>query len=101
MSQTRRLAAILAADMVGYSRLIGKGSTFQVFETIQMMLRRSLDERPTWAPTYRFLAACYAHLRPLDNARETVQRLEAITPVVVPSALLASPGVPSWTPAPN
>ena len=36
MSQTRRLAAILAADVVGYSRLIGadEGGTLQIFKTI-------------------------------------------------------------------
>jgi class 3 adenylate cyclase len=36
MSQTRRLAAILAADVAGYSRLIGadEGATLQAFKTI-------------------------------------------------------------------
>ena len=37
MSQTRRLAAILAADVVGYSRLIGvdEGGTLQAFKTLR------------------------------------------------------------------
>src|SRR5262249_51572302 len=37
MSQTRRLAAILAADVAGYSRLIGvdEGGTLQIFKTIR------------------------------------------------------------------
>jgi class 3 adenylate cyclase len=37
MSQTRRLAAILAADVVGYSRLIGadEAGTLQTFKTIR------------------------------------------------------------------
>jgi adenylate cyclase len=37
MSQTRRLAAILAADVVGYSRLIGvdEGGTIQAFKAIR------------------------------------------------------------------
>src|SRR5215467_135926 len=37
MSQTRRLAAILAADMAGYSRLIeaDEGGTLQTFKTIR------------------------------------------------------------------
>ena len=37
MSQTRRLAAILAADVAGYSRLIGadEGGTLQTFKTIR------------------------------------------------------------------
>ena len=37
MSQTRRLAAIVAADVAGYSRLIGagEGGTLQTFKTIR------------------------------------------------------------------
>jgi adenylate cyclase len=40
MMQTRRLAAILAADMAGYSRLIGKdeGGTLQGFKEIRAEL---------------------------------------------------------------
>src|SRR5499427_6945132 len=40
MSQTRRLAAILAADVVGYSRLIGadESGTLQAFKTIRAEL---------------------------------------------------------------
>ena len=46
MSQTRRLAAILAADVAGYSRLIGadEADTLQAFKTIraELLTRRSL-----------------------------------------------------------
>ena len=37
MNQTRRLAAILAADVVGYSRLIGvdEAGTLQAFKDVQ------------------------------------------------------------------
>jgi adenylate cyclase len=40
MSQTRRLAAILAADVAGYSRLIGadEGGTLQAFKAIRAEL---------------------------------------------------------------
>jgi class 3 adenylate cyclase len=40
MSQTRSLAAILAADVAGYSRLIGadKGGTLQAFKAIRAEL---------------------------------------------------------------
>jgi len=40
MSQTRRLAAILAADVAGYSRLIGadEGGTLQALKTIRVQL---------------------------------------------------------------
>jgi pentatricopeptide repeat protein len=37
--------------------------------------------------TYRLLASCYAHVGRLDEAREIVNRLRAITPVVVPSVI--------------
>ena len=49
-------------------------------------LVESLEEIPTWPVTYRFLAACYAHMGRLDEAREVVERLRTITTVVVPSA---------------
>jgi pentatricopeptide repeat protein len=37
--------------------------------------------------TYRVLAACYAHMGRLDEAREIVRRLRAITTLVVESAI--------------
>jgi hypothetical protein len=59
----------------------------QRFRDAAAMLLRSLQEHLGWAPTYRFLAACYAHMGRLDEARETIQRLKAVTSVVVPSAM--------------
>jgi adenylate cyclase len=56
----------------------------QRFEEAAAMLRRTLQEHPGWPPTYRFLAACYAHLARIDDAREIIERLRAITPVIVP-----------------
>ncbi len=47
------------------------------------MLLTSLEEYPTWTGPYRFLAACYAHMGQLCEAQETVQRLRALTNVVV------------------
>ena len=44
----------------------------------------AIQEDPGHPPTYRWLAACYAHMGRLDDAREIVERLRAITPVVVP-----------------
>ena len=46
----------------------------------------SLELAPSFPVTYRVLAACYAHLGRLDEAREIVRRLSAITPVVVERA---------------
>jgi len=36
--------------------------------------------------TYRYLAACYAHMGRLDEAREVVARMRAVTSVIVPNA---------------
>jgi TolB-like protein/Flp pilus assembly protein TadD len=55
------------------------------FDEAAARLVVSLEEIPTWAVTYRHLAACYAHMGRLDEAREIVKRLRAITALVVPS----------------
>jgi hypothetical protein len=66
---------------------IGVGHFFaRRFQEARGMLLQSLDEKPTWIPTYRFLAACYAHMGRLCEAHETVARLRAMTPVVIPNA---------------
>jgi TolB-like protein len=46
----------------------------------------SIQEDPSYPDPYRFLAACYAQMGRLDDAREVVTRLRAVTSVVVPSA---------------
>jgi adenylate cyclase len=56
------------------------------FKEARAMLLLSLQEKPGWVPTHRFLASCYAHMGRLDEAREIVERLRSLTPVVVPSA---------------
>jgi TolB-like protein/class 3 adenylate cyclase len=56
------------------------------FGDAQAMLLGSLQEHPSWAPTYRFLAASYAHSGRLDEAHEMIRRLRAITSVIVPDA---------------
>ncbi len=50
------------------------------------MLLLSLQHHPGWIPTHRFLAACYGHLGQLDEAKIIIERLRALTPVVLPSA---------------
>jgi tetratricopeptide (TPR) repeat protein len=75
------------ARRAGTFMYIGMGYFFaQRFEEAAAMLLRSLQEHAGWAPTYRFLAACYAHMGRLDEAKETIKRLQAVTPVVVPDA---------------
>jgi len=46
----------------------------------------ALQEDPSFPDPYRYLAACYAHTGRLDDAREIVERLRAVTPLVVPRA---------------
>ena len=50
------------------------------------MLLLSLQHHPGWIPTHRFLAACYAHLGELDDAKMIIKQLRALTPVVLPKA---------------
>jgi adenylate cyclase len=56
------------------------------FEDAAATLLLSLQQGPSWAPTYRFLASCYAHLGRLHEAREMIGRLRGLTEKVVPSA---------------
>jgi adenylate cyclase len=49
-------------------------------------LRIAIQDNPAFPQPYRYLAACYAHMGRLDEAREIVARLRAITAVVVPDA---------------
>ena len=46
-------------------------------------LLASLERAPGFPMTYRVLASCYAHMGRLDEAREIVGRLRAITSVVM------------------
>jgi adenylate cyclase len=56
----------------------------QRFDEALPKLLLAIQEHPSFPETYRFLAACYAHLGRLDEAREVVKRLRAITPLIVP-----------------
>jgi adenylate cyclase len=55
------------------------------FDGAAANLVASSEQFPTFAPTYWFLASCYAHMGRLDDAREIVERLRTITPVIVPT----------------
>jgi TolB-like protein/class 3 adenylate cyclase len=48
-------------------------------------LRVAIEDRPIFPTPYRFLAACYAHMGRLDDARATVARLRALTSEVIPT----------------
>jgi tetratricopeptide (TPR) repeat protein len=55
------------------------------FDEAAAKLLLSIQDDPGHPSSYRFLAACYVHMGRLDEAREIVARLRAITPLVVPS----------------
>jgi adenylate cyclase len=46
----------------------------------------AIQEDPSYPGPYRVLAACYAHMGRLDEAREIVERLRTITLAVMPGA---------------
>ena len=56
------------------------------FEEAAAKLLLAIQGDPSHPSSYRFLAACYAHMGRLDDAREIVARLRAITSVVIPDA---------------
>jgi adenylate cyclase len=56
------------------------------FEEAVPKLLLAIQEDPSFPLPYHFLAACYAHMGRLDEAREIVERLRAITSVVIPDA---------------
>jgi len=55
------------------------------FDEAAAKLAQALQENPGSAVPYRFLAACYAHMNRLDEARAIVARLRAVTSLIVPS----------------
>jgi adenylate cyclase len=54
------------------------------FDTAVSKLLLAIQDNPGVTPAYRTLAACYAHMGRLDDAREVVMRLRTITAKVVP-----------------
>jgi TolB-like protein/class 3 adenylate cyclase len=56
-------------------------------EAVQKFLL-AMQEDPSDTSSYRILAACYAHMGRLDQAREVIARLRAITPKIMPNVRL-------------
>jgi adenylate cyclase len=56
------------------------------FDEAVPKLLLAIQDDPSLPQPYRTLAACYAHMGRLDDARAIVTRLRAITPVVIPDA---------------
>jgi TolB-like protein len=54
------------------------------FDEAMPKLLLATEEAPNFPSPYRYLAACYAHMGRLDEARAVVTRLRAITTAVMP-----------------
>jgi predicted Zn-dependent protease len=65
--------------VIGQARFLARR-----FDEAVPKLRLGIQENPSYPLPYRLLAACYAHMGRLDDARSVVARLRAITPVVIP-----------------
>jgi adenylate cyclase len=56
------------------------------FDEAVPKLLLAIQDDPSYSVPYRVLAACYAHMGRLGDAQEIVERLRAITSVVIPDA---------------
>jgi len=70
---------------IGPSLLILGGAHFfgQRFNEAVPKLLLAIQDDPSFPIAYHILAACYAHMGRLDEARATVAKLRAITPQVM------------------
>ena len=57
------------------------------FDEAATKLLAAIQQTPAWPWPYRGLAACYAHMDQLDDARAIVDRLRMLTPEVLPHYL--------------
>ena len=57
------------------------------FDEAASKLLLAIQDNPGSPTPYRALAACYAHMGRLDEARVIVAKVRAITPLVVPTDL--------------
>jgi adenylate cyclase len=75
---------IAALSRIRWFFVIARNSTF-TFDEAAAKLLLAIQDHPGFPSSYRHLAACYAHMGQLDEARAIVSRLRTITPLVVPS----------------
>jgi tetratricopeptide (TPR) repeat protein len=63
----------------------------QRFDEAVPKLLLAIQEDPSFPEPFRYLAACYAHMGRLEDARETVARLRAVTPAISHDSYLRNP----------
>jgi len=70
--------------LANYLNAFGEAHFFnRRFDEAAANLLASLERAPSFPVTYRVLAASYAHMGRLDEAREIIRRLRVITPAVM------------------
>jgi TolB-like protein len=57
------------------------------FDEAARLMPMAIQQRPAWPWPYRGLAACYAHMGRLDEAREIIEKLRALTAELEPPRL--------------
>jgi adenylate cyclase len=70
-----------ASNQIGYAYFVSRR-----FDAAVPKLLLAIQEDPSLPNPYRYLAACYAHMGRLDEAREIVGQLRTIISEVVPNA---------------
>jgi TolB-like protein/Tfp pilus assembly protein PilF len=70
-----------SANLIGLAHLFARR-----FDQAAPKLLLAIQDDPSFPSPYRFLAACYAHMGRLDDARDIVTRLRAITAEMIPDA---------------
>ena len=73
-----RAQARLTSLLIGYALFFSRR-----FEEAVPRLRVAIEDSPVFPTPYRFLAACYAQMGLLEEARTTIARLREITPEVM------------------
>jgi len=76
-------------EHTGMPLLVMGGASFfkRRFDEAAAKLLLAIQDDPGYPLSYRLLAACYAHMGRLDEARAVVVRVRAVTSLVVPSHL--------------
>ena len=66
---------------IGYAHFVSRR-----FTEAAPKLLIAIQEDPSFPQPYRWLAACYAHMGKIDDARQVIERLRALPAVVEPNA---------------
>jgi TolB-like protein/Flp pilus assembly protein TadD len=72
-----------AHTLIGASHFVSRR-----FDEALAALLLALEETPNLPVPYRYLAACYAHMGRVEEARDVVTRLREITPAVLPPDIM-------------